>query len=100
MNKDAVRFLFLNVRSIKTLNQKTNELLNYKYLVENEKPGILGFNETWLDSTIVDEELLINGYDIFRKDRGSRGGGLLLLIKSDLKGKRRSDLELDATTDN
>ena len=32
-------------------------------------PDILGLCETFLDQAVNDEQLYINGFDIFRKDR-------------------------------
>jgi len=36
--------------------------------------------ETWLSDTIYDAEILPYNYTIFRKDRPSRGGGVLLAV--------------------
>ena len=52
--------------------------------------------ETWLDSSVLDHELQLYGYNIYRKDRsGRRGGGVLRAVKSHLTCFRRSDLETD-----
>lgn len=52
--------------------------------------------ETWLDNSVLDNELQLYGYDIYRKDRsGRRGGGVLRAVKSHLTCFRRSDLETD-----
>lgn len=42
---------------------------------------------------ISDSELEISGYQLFRLDRGSRGGGLLVYARIDVKVLRRPDLE-------
>lgn len=43
---------------------------------------------------MLDHELQLYGYNIYRKDRsGRRGGGVLLAVKSHLTCFRRSDLE-------
>ncbi|CAB4018504.1 Hypothetical predicted protein [Paramuricea clavata] len=45
---------------------------------------------------IIDDQLneILSGYNIFRRDRIDRvGGGILVVIKADIKSTRRSDLE-------
>lgn len=48
---------------------------------------VLIFTETWLNDSILDSELGLDGYQIFRKDRSSltsdysRGGGVLVAVK-------------------
>ena len=49
----------------------------------------MGMSETWLKPSIVDSELSIEGYTLFRKDRVSvnkkRGSGVAMFIKNDIK---------------
>ena len=49
-------------------------------------PDIIGVTESWAHSDILDSELALEGYDLFRKDRpvDRSGGGVLLYIKSNL----------------
>ena len=42
--------------------------------------NIFGVTETWLSHHIYDNEILPFGYTIYRKDRDSRGGGVLLAV--------------------
>ena len=53
----------------------------FQNLVYSEDTDIVCVNETWLNEDIKKTKVLHSGYDIFRKDRGSRGGGVLLAIK-------------------
>ena len=48
------------------------------------QPDIIGITESWANSDIADIELMVPGYDLFRKDRpvNSQGGGVLLYVKS------------------
>jgi len=39
---------------------------------------------TWLSNNIFSNEILPSYYTVLRKDRDSRGGGVLLAIKSSL----------------
>ena len=44
------------------------------------------FTETWLSSTVPDELININGYQILRRDRvGWQHGGVCLYVKSSIK---------------
>ena len=57
-----------------------------KALLYNEKPDLLAITETWLTDSVLDAEILIPGYNIFRKDRqDKRGGGVLFLIQNALE---------------
>lgn len=38
-------------------------------------------SETWLHSGILDEEIVPPDYVIYRRDRGSRGGGVAVIAK-------------------
>lgn len=74
-----IRVAHLNVRS---LCNKTNEL---KALLSNENISVLGITETWLNTQILSDLVEIEGYDFFRMDRGSRGGGVGIYVLSSLK---------------
>ena len=39
-------------------------------------------SETWLSENISDGEILPNGFVLYRKDRPTRGGGVLIAVKS------------------
>ena len=41
-------------------------------------------NKTWLTHFIYDEEILPKGYTLYRKDRESRGGGVLIAVNDHL----------------
>ena len=62
---------------------------------------ILALNETWLDSTIKDEDMHISGYEIKRRDRTVRGadgkmyGGVCFYVRLSINFKLRPDLSLD-----
>ena len=57
--------------------------------------------ETWLDSTVSDTDLYVNGYtcNYYRKDRKGKGGGILLTFNEDVSCIRRTDLEIYDETD-
>ena len=49
-------------------------------LVLSENADIVAITETWLNATILDSEINIDGYTLLRKDRidNKRGGGVAL----------------------
>ena len=49
-----------------------------RIFVSENKPYIIGINETKLDHTVIDGEVEIDEYQITRKDRNSFGGGVAL----------------------
>ena len=58
-----------------------------------QRPMIFGLSETWLNSSITDREISMPSYDLHRRDRGSRGGGVLLYVPERFRSRRRPDLE-------
>ncbi|KER34031.1 hypothetical protein T265_00218 [Opisthorchis viverrini] len=70
----------MNVRS---LLPKRDDLRQW---VSDVNPDILGVAETWLDLTVLDQEIKLPGYEHFRCDRQQRlHGGVLLYVKSDIR---------------
>ena len=56
---------------------------------------LFALNETRLDSSISDGLVNISGYDIIRKDRSRRGGGVCVYLRSSINYKTRNDLVPD-----
>ena len=54
---------------------------------------IMGFSETKIDESFTNAQFNVNNFKMYRKDRNSRGGGLLFYARSDLPQRIRSDLE-------
>ena len=48
---------------------------------------VVGVTETWLSDMILDKEIIPYGYSIYRKDRASRGGGVLIAIKNSISSR-------------
>lgn len=75
---------YQNVRGLKT---KTHELYTASLTCNYDS---LVLTETWLDSSVFDNELLSNDYVIFRTDRNfdltntTRGGGVLLALNKSI----------------
>ena len=63
---------FLNARSL------TKKLPSFHSFVYSSLPDVIAVTETWLSDSMFNNEVLPNGYSVYRKDRQSRGGGLLI----------------------
>ena len=66
------------------INGLVNKLSEVQYLLDVAKFDLLGITETHLNPSISDDWIRISGYNIVRKDRDSRGGGVLIYFKEDL----------------
>ena len=51
---------------------------NFQTFIYSSNFHIIALTETWLSSYIFDKEILPNGYAIYRSDRETRGGGVLV----------------------
>jgi len=73
--------LYLNARSL------LNKVDIFQATVQALKPDIIGITESWTSSMILDAELNMEGYDLFRCDRPieHRGGGVLLYVSTELE---------------
>ena len=81
----------VNCRSI------SNKIDDFQGVVCGKNLDIVGVTETWLNASFYDNEILSDKrYNIYRRDRGGnrRGGGVMLVVKTDLLSYRISDLEL------
>ena len=68
--KKTLRFVHLNTRSL------VRHFDDVACLVSSVHPEVLALSETWLDSSVVDCELRLPGYSLFRRDRSRCGGGV------------------------
>ena len=82
--KDKLNCMFINARSINS-NFKLEEL--HALAIDNEL-DLIGIAETWLNDSILDSEISLSGFTVYRKDRFSvkhaRGGGVLLYVRNSL----------------
>jgi exonuclease III len=77
-NRKGVGFLHINIRSLLS----RHKLDHINILVSQANPDILVISETWLHKDIEDQTVYIQGYNIYRSDRASRGGGVAVYVKS------------------
>ncbi|MGL5708301.1 MAG: reverse transcriptase family protein [Aeromonas sp.] len=65
------------------MNNKLPELIE---LVAVRKPQIVAIVETWFTPDILDQEVCLPGYSLFRKDRQAKfGGGVAAYVKNGLR---------------
>ena len=75
-----IRVYYVNIRSIR------NKIPELRNLIKSSDYDVYCFCETWLESD--NSDLLSNlGFKTFRRDRGSRGGGLIILAKNEIFSK-------------
>ena len=57
--------------------------------------AVICLSETWLDDSITDGEISIDGYCLVRRDRNRSGGGVCMYIRNDISFSPRIDLDID-----
>ena len=57
-----------------------NKRSKFQSFVYSNPIDVYCITESWLSDSVFDNEILPSGYSIFRKDRGSRGGGILVVV--------------------
>ena len=69
-----------------------NKLDTFRATVESIKPDIIGVTESWANNEVLDSELGVEGYVMFRRDRDVKkegkyvkGGGVLLYVKEEME---------------
>ena len=67
--------LYFNARSVK------NKIPEVQVRVIQEDYNIVAITESWLDDSYLDCEIFPSNYHVFRNDRNSHGGGVLLAVK-------------------
>jgi len=83
--RDSISLIHLNIRSIRNkFDYIKNEFLDYT---------VLCFTETHLSENISSDDLFLQGFTMYRKDKSPHSGGLLCYISNELVSSRRPDLE-------
>ena len=76
LNSKGFKIAQLNIRSmVKKIDEFRMYALNHQY-------DIICVNETWLDNTVNNHEVKLDGYDLVRNDRNRHGGGVAMFIRS------------------
>ena len=75
-DRKGMHFIHLNIRS---LLPKMSEV---RIIAQRTKAAVIAMSETWLDPSIQDSEVDIEGYSVIRKDRNRKGGGVCIYINN------------------
>ena len=68
------------------------KLAEVRRLVRLTKATVIAITETWLDGSVRDAEIDVEGYSVVRQDRNRQGGGVLLYIRDGIAFNLRPDL--------
>ncbi|XP_072014972.1 uncharacterized protein [Amphiura filiformis] len=60
-----------------------NKRGEFQETIDELKPKIIGVTESWCDSSVLDGEVNLDSYTLFRKDKVSAGGGGVLMYVHD-----------------
>lgn len=71
-----MKIAHLNVRSL------ISGFNDFRHLVYENEFDIVALSETWLSNDIDSDIISLQGYNLFRKDRTGRGGGVALYLKT------------------
>ncbi len=74
----GLKIIHLNIRSL------LPEMHLLRAWVAHNNPNIITLSETWLSSKIPDREIKLVNYVLYRADRDSRGGGVVIYVSSNL----------------
>ena len=88
--KKGLNIMHLNIHY---LHSKLDEIKILLY--EQPNIDIICLCETFLTDKFPDEELVLDNYQLFRKDRNTHGGGLVIYVKNNLICKSRDDLQVN-----
>ena len=77
----TIYYNYICLVNIRSIVNKLNQFQNYVY---SRSFDIIAVTETWLSDKIFNNEILPSNYSIIRRDRSSRGGGVLLAVKHDI----------------
>ncbi|MCG8048091.1 MAG: hypothetical protein JAY66_20795 [Candidatus Thiodiazotropha taylori] len=87
----TLKVLNINARSI--ISQ--DKLDQFHAMLDQLRPDIVTCTESWLTSDIHNAEIIPDhlGYTMFRRDRGSRGGGVFILVRDQFIATRVHEWE-------
>ena len=81
--KRGLHMIHININSL------VNKIHELRFIAQKSNPTIIGITESKLDQTILDSEICIDGYSIFRSDRTRNGGGVVMYVNKNIGAKER-----------
>ena len=80
--KSELKLVHVNIRSLKN----RNNLIQLRQLTYKQQYDILTISESWLNSTVKNSDVQIEGYKLLCLDRlGKQGGGVCVYTRTSLK---------------
>lgn len=73
-SRPGLKIVYLNVRSLMP------KIYYIRIWTMSSKTDIIAISETWLKKTLSDNDIAIDGYNIFCVDRKSKGGGVVIYV--------------------
>ena len=94
--KPPFTFCHINARSILTVNDTGPRLdhIAQEFTIDKHF-DVIAVSESHLGPQITDNEISLPNYQIFRKDRNRRGGGVCVYVNDCIAVTRLPDLEID-----
>ncbi|KAI8486093.1 hypothetical protein Bbelb_361930 [Branchiostoma belcheri] len=80
-----VRTCVVNFQSIR------NKVPELHAFCEAVQPDIVVGTETWLDPSVNSSEVFPDNYNVFRRDRAGRGGGVLVAVRNNIIATHHPD---------
>ncbi len=68
-------------------------MTEFRNIAIHTRAAVICVSETWLDNSVTNTEIQIEGFNVIRKDRNRHGGGVATYIRSDLAFSERNDLQ-------
>ncbi len=102
LNPGPIRICQANVQSLMALpqgapknsNLRPPKLLELEMLTKSKEIDVLCLSESWLTDNHSDENIIISGLpQVFRRDRGSRGGGVTIYANNRVVINRLQHIE-------
>ncbi len=92
---EGLKLAHLNIRSLRN----TAHFLQLKELVRTNRIDVLTISETWLNTTVTNKKLEIDGYKLHRLDRlYKKGGGVCAYVRKNIKSSVIKELTLISDT--
>jgi exonuclease III len=79
MVNNLLKAAHVNARSL------VPKLEDIKHFLTEANIDILAVSETWLNSNISNSDIDINGFNLVRRDRDGRGGGVCILVNNSIR---------------
>jgi len=90
-----ISFCHLNIHSLLARGDCGSRLDHLYNFVCDNNYDVIALSETLLSDAINDDEICLEGYEVFRLDRTRHGGGVALYCRTELQCKVMSALHID-----